>query len=285
LLQTLQTLGVAPIGGRAFEVTFQTDAPQSAKPAFEWPTVSCLLVTNGARRTMACAIECYQRQTYEPRELVIVTHPDGLEAVNAAVASSGAENVAVHCVGRELTLGDCRNLSIARSTGQVVMQWDDDDLYDPMRVNAAVSLLRSVDATAAMLRRVLVWWPDRRLAAISKSRLWEGSIAVWRDHAPIYPGLARGEDTTAVECVSTTRAVASYEAALLYVYIIHDGNTWDLAHFEEVIAESEQVIEGDDYEALVRLIAQRVPAERYLAEMARDRSDPLRRAAKAPADG
>jgi glycosyltransferase involved in cell wall biosynthesis len=246
--------------------------------------VSCLLVTNGARRTLACAIECYARQTYALRELVIVTHPDGLADVNAAVAASGAANVAVHCVGRELTLGDCRNLSIARAAGQVVMQWDDDDLYDPLRITAAVSLLKGTQAAAAMLRRVLVWWPDRRLAAISMSRLWEGSIAVWRDHAPVYPSLPRGEDTIAVECVSTTRAVASYEAALLYVYIIHAGNTWDLPHFEQIIAQAEQVIEGDDYEALTRQIARRMPLERYLAQMARDRSDPLRARATTDAD-
>jgi hypothetical protein len=223
------------------------------------------MVTTGARRTVAQAIECYRRQAYGARELVIVTHPDGLKAVTELVGASGATGVSVHCIGREMLLGDCRNLAVARAKGEIVMQWDDDDLYDPARISVAVALLTQSPAIAALLARVLFWWPARRLAAISERRFWEGSLAVWREHAPFYPSLAQGEDTVAVDFLAKTRPIATYDAPLLYVYAFHGSNTWDAPHFEEIVQRSERLIEGADYEELIALLAERMPLRDYEA--------------------
>jgi glycosyltransferase involved in cell wall biosynthesis len=230
--------------------------------------VSCLMATTGERETIGHALECYRRQVYPNRELVIVTHPEGLQNVTEIVRRSGAANVVVHSVGREMTLGDCRNLSIARSRGDIVMQWDDDDLYDPLRISVAVQLLAQSDASAVLLSRVVLWWPQRELAAISERRCWEGSVAVWREHAPVYPSLARGEDTFAMECLAGTRTVALYDLPLLYVYTVHARNTWDTRHFEETFERAERVFRGKQYRALVGLLSKRAPMLEYQADLA-----------------
>jgi glycosyltransferase involved in cell wall biosynthesis len=235
--------------------------------AADAPMVSCLMVTTGERPSIQHAIECYSRQTYANRELVVVTHPDGLETTAAFVAASGAPNVSVHCVGREMTLGDCRNLAIARAAGRIVMQWDDDDLSDPLRVAVAVSVLIQSAAVAVVLCRVLIWWPQRRLAAISERRIWEGSIAVWREHAPAYPSLARAEDTPALAFLVNTRRVATYDCPLLYVYTAHAANTWGQTHFEQLFQRAECVIDGAAYVELLALLAQRTPVVGYQADL------------------
>jgi glycosyltransferase involved in cell wall biosynthesis len=277
LIERLAAHRVFPVEDRALNVSFETQAPDGplrpgergvkGGPAEAEPKVSCLLVTTGTRAVLACAMACYAAQTWPNRELVVVTDADGQAGVARAIAASGAEDVRVHVVGREMTLGDCRNVATARAAGQIVMQWDDDDLSDPLRISAAVALLRGSDAAAAFLERVVVWQPARRRAAISQRRLWEGSIAVWRDHAPVYPSLARGEDTPAVEQLSTTRAIATYEGALLYVYIIHSQNTWDAAHFDDIFRDAEDVFVGADYAALIEQLAGRIPVRRYLAAL------------------
>jgi hypothetical protein len=45
------------------------------------PLVSCLMVTRGDRRTLSHALECYRRQLYANRELVVVTDLPRIDAV------------------------------------------------------------------------------------------------------------------------------------------------------------------------------------------------------------
>ena len=277
LIETLGAVGVTPITEGVLSVNSQAFAPGEysplsgdalgfVKPAN--PMVTCMMVTTGQRAVTRHALQSYRRQAYENRELVIVTHPDGLGAVRDFLAAAGdLPSVSIHCVGREMTLGDCRNLAIARSRGDILMQWDDDDLYDPLRISVAVMMLAQSPAVAATLSRVLVWWPQRRLAAISERRFWEGSIAVWRPHAPPYPSLARGEDTSAVENLAATRAIATYDWPLLYIYTFHAQNTWDAEHFEQLVARSERLIQGVDYDELLKLLATRVPVLEYQADL------------------
>ena len=279
LIETLRAAAVSPIvegvltvGSRTFQAgeyyPLTGQAGGFVKPTN--PMVSCLMTTNGRRAITRHALESYRRQTYENRELVIVTHPEGLRAVQDLVAAADAPRVSIHCVGREMTLGDCRNLAIARSQGDIIMQWDDDDLADPLRVRVAVMMLAQSPAIAAMLARVLMWWPQRRLAAISERRLWEGSIAVWRRHAPVYPSLPRGEDTPAVDYLALSRSVATYDWPLLYIYTVHPENTWGVEHFEMLFSRADLTIQGGDYDELMAMLAGRAPVMEYQSDLSPD---------------
>jgi hypothetical protein len=151
----------------------------------------------------------------------------------------------------------------------VLIQWDDDDLYDPLRIAISLQVLGKTGAAAAIMARWLIWWPERRLAAISGKRQWEGTMAVWRAHAPIYPGLARDEDSVAVRHLRETRKIAVWDAPLQYLYAIHGQNTWPQSHFEGLIAKSERVFEGEAYDALNRILAARMPVLEYEAFLRR----------------
>src|SRR5262249_20091427 len=147
---------------------------------------SCLMVTRGNIDLMRYSLGCYQRQTYPHRELVVVAEHEAGEKVQAFFRSEGVLNVRVFVAPPGLTLGDHRNLAAARATGAILVNWDDDDLSDPLRLAIAVRVLHETGAAAAFLSRVLIWWPQRKIAAISMSRAWEGSIAVRRTNMPIY---------------------------------------------------------------------------------------------------
>lgn len=231
------------------------------------PLVSCLMVTRGDRWTIRYALESYRRQTYPDRELVIVVDTTNLEAVSALVAASGADRVSLFGVDPDLTLGDCRNMSIARAQGDVLVQWDDDDLYDPARIDILLSVLMKASTPAAALSRWLVWWPDRDLAAISSRRIWEGSMAVWRSQAPVYPRMVRGEDTFAADCIASLSTIAAVDAPLSYVYVINGGNVFDVEHFEKIIRHADYVARGDDYYDLIALLSLRMPIVEYRTAM------------------
>jgi glycosyltransferase involved in cell wall biosynthesis len=228
------------------------------------PLVSCLMVTRGDVRLLRYSIGCYARQTYAARELVIVTDDEAaIAGIEAVVAKTGAKAVSIHLVGCKLPLGDLRNISIARSTGDIVMQWDDDDLYDPARIETTVAVMAQSQAGAAVLSRWLMWWPARGLAGLSQRYWWEGSLAVRRQHAPVYPSLSRGEDSLALKSLADTTSVAVIEAPFLYLYVITGQNTWDVPHFETMFALGDCQFVGDEFDVFNSWVADRMPIEAY----------------------
>jgi hypothetical protein len=267
LADTLARHAVKPTTDR-FSLNYALYGPdgRSANPPGRLksnPLASCLMVTSGERQSIRTALECYARQLYAARELVIVTYLDRVSRVRALVEAAGVRDARVHGVGRDLSLGEMRNVSVARSRGDVLVPWDDDDLYDQARLTVAVALLTGSTGVAAFLWRVLIWWPDREIAAISESRLWEATMAVWREHAPVYPSLNRLEDTAAMEFLASTRPVVSCDSPLLYVYVAHGANTCEAEHFETHLARSPCVLRGADYAELIRMLSQRMPIEAY----------------------
>src|ERR1700712_2567645 len=93
----------------------------------EGPSVSCLMVSRGDAAPAAVAIECYRRQGYANRELVIVTAAKD-SGVGRLVAGIGDPTIRYFEV-EDRTLGELRNFSVAKSAGQFVCHWDDDDVY------------------------------------------------------------------------------------------------------------------------------------------------------------
>ena len=233
------------------------------------------MVTRGNIELMRYSLACYRRQSYANRELVVVTEPESGEKVRAFITSQNDLNVAIFEAPSGLTLGDHRNLAAARARGAILATWDDDDLSDPIRLEVAVRVLRETGAAAMFISRLLVWWPRRKVAAISQRRFWEQSIAAWRNQMPIYAALSRREDSAVITPFSSTHFVATVDCPFLYVYTITDQNTWGIAHFEEIISHAECVFEGDQFDELNELLSDRLPLLKY--------SELLQQADKIPA--
>jgi hypothetical protein len=94
------------------------------------PMVSVIFATR-REEWLAHGLAQVERQTYEPRELVVCLHgddfaPDVEERIGAA--ASGA--VKVVRVDSELTLGDALNAGVEASEGELVTKMDDDDYYN-----------------------------------------------------------------------------------------------------------------------------------------------------------
>lgn len=270
LIERLQSIGVAPCSNdRAADYRVR---PAGAlkyagvePPASERPLVSCLMVTRGNLELMRHSVECYARQSWAERELVVVTDADRTQAVGDLLRAFKLKRAQVVGLGAGMTLGDLRNIAIARARGEILIQWDDDDLSDPDRIAVAVGVLQREAVGAVFLDRWLLWWPSRQLAAIAFPRACEGSVAMWRRGARVYPALARGEDTLALNYLD--EPVGLINAPLQYVYTITGENTWDEAHFEAQVAAAEHRFEGDDYRALIALLAQRLPIVAYEADL------------------
>jgi hypothetical protein len=203
-------------------------------PAQDGPLVSCLMVTRGNPDFVAAAMRSFQRQSYPNTELVIVaqTMPDHLRQL-------AADDPRIRLVeaGANLSLGALRNLSVASARGEIVCQWDDDDLYGTDRVARGVGVLLQTRAAAVFLRQFLLWAPAARKLRLARSRVWEGSMLAFRAALPPYPDLPRHEDRKLVKAMNGLR-IAVLDDPLSYVYCIHGANTFQSAHMQSLLASA-----------------------------------------------
>jgi hypothetical protein len=103
-------------------------AAQIALPAP--PMVSVIFATR-REEWLAHGLAQIERQTYEPRELVVCLHGDEFAPdVEQRVRAAASGTVKVVRVDSELTLGDALNAGVEASEGELVTKMDDDDYYN-----------------------------------------------------------------------------------------------------------------------------------------------------------
>lgn len=245
------------------------------------PTVSCLMVTKDRSATARRAIRCFLTQTYPNLELVVVE--DGTDdALAQHIRDLGDPRIRHHRLPPEgRTLGELRNEAVDRATGPYVCQWDDDDLYDPERVETQMAAILALGAEACFLARERLWWPTRRKLAVSCARVWEGSMVCAKDRLPRYPAQRRGEDTPVAEGVVRTCRVVSIDAPELYTYVCHGNNTFNESHFAEHFAVATEIwAEPGVYAERLLAMATRLPIEP--GEIAHAETGPAARTSERP---
>ncbi len=235
------------------------------------PLISCLMVTRGRRALLEFAIDGFARQTYPNRELVIVCDSPALpqdDPLERAIRAAGCPNIRlirVDAAGREggATLGELRNIAVDHAAGRYVCQWDDDDLYDPCRLQMQQRVLAAAGAQACLLGRWMIWWPAEDRLAVSCERDWEGSLLCEKAVMPRYPALRRGEDTPVVEQLRRSARVVRMDLPRLYTYVVHGANTFGAAHFEDHWKATAARFGGDRCRALLEEMGKRLPVEAY----------------------
>ncbi|AYJ85957.1 glycosyltransferase [Sphingomonas paeninsulae] len=221
------------------------------------PLVSCLMVSRGDASPAAAAIECYRRQSYANRELVIVTAKRD-SAVGALVAELNDPTIRCHEV-EDRVLGELRNFSVAQASGDFVCHWDDDDLYHQDRLALQMAAIAATGAKACFLSRLLLWWPERELLRVSYGRTWEGSMVADRSVVPVFPALAREEDFYVVAKMAALHALVQIDYPMGYCYTVHDRNVNDEEHFERVFSRSSAIDDCATYTQALSLIGASLP--------------------------
>ncbi len=217
------------------------------------PLVSCLMVTLAvpSRFAFACAaIDAFRRQTYHRRELVLVINggsAGGVEALADHVAALGDDAIRVARLDGQPTLGAARNFSRAHAAGDVVCQWDDDDLHHPERLERQVGVLLDGGLQALLLADVLQYFPASRQIYWTN---WQatppgghpGTLMAWADAMVDYPASGDasrlGEDLHVALALRARGGLGFLGAlATLFVYVSHGGNSWHTEHHHRLAAQ------------------------------------------------
>ncbi len=217
-----------------------------------YPLVSCLMVTRERFALARRAVECFRKQTYPNKELIIVNDDprDGLEQWVNSLRDPQIQYLALADEGK--SLGELRKLSLQSARGEYVSQWDDDDLSHPERLMMQTSAMFAVRADAAFLHQQILWRPDRRRLGVSAHGLLENTMIARKDHVGEYRALKKGEDTPLCRDLIKETDVVLCDAPDLYVYVFHGGNAWDEEHFEKIWRDCRIQYKGSDYDRVLK---------------------------------
>jgi hypothetical protein len=199
------------------------------------PLVSCIMPTGGRPEFAVRAVEYFRRQDWPRRELIVVD--DGTPGLRQLVA--GDARIKYVRPSERLTTGVKRNLACHQATGELVVQWDDDDWHGPARIRRQVEPLLANEADITGMTEFLVW-------ELGTGRLWQVSAKAARRHLfermmcgtlvfrrglfdrlARYPNMSLGEDVGFVKSARLIGArILPTKGGRDFVYIRHSANTW-----------------------------------------------------------
>ena len=242
----------------------ETDAPITP----EKPLISCLMVSRGRLTPARFAIECFRRQTWPNRELVIVcADPDS--ELPGYLATLGDPAIRF-LPAPPVEIGALRNISVEAARGMLLCNWDDDDLCHPQRLEYQYAQLVANRAAAHFFSRLLMWWPDERRLAVSSRRLWEVTMLCRRFALGSYPATGNREDTRAVKAMRERGNRVTYtDQPFWYCYIIHGNNSTGLRRLTKLFAKATETFGSDEYASRLDQFSISFPIQAYREALAR----------------
>jgi glycosyltransferase involved in cell wall biosynthesis len=183
------------------------------------------------------AISHYCSQSWSEKELIIV--PDVREKnwkwIAPYIKSLGRNDIRLDGNLEPLSLGSLRNRSIDLAEGEVICQWDDDDLYHPSRLEIQLNHMLANNAQASLFTDELQYFED-----IDEWHWvnWVGNddvpntLMCMRSIMPRYePELPQGEDRQVQYEIQRKYKTARLTGqGYLYTYVYHGKNFFNRDH-------------------------------------------------------
>lgn len=214
-------------------------------PATTTPLVSCLCVTREKPVFLKRAIQCFLSQSYPNKELLIVYEDDD-PATRRAAKSISHDSIRTLEVPSfpKMTLGELRNLSIKACTGDYFCQWDDDDWYHNMRIEAQMDALLRSHKRASVLAYWLIYDTINNDAFLSIPNPWPGTVLCHKQfflEGLQYESRSKSEDTAYLIELMRLKCIVPVVMPSLYIYSYHARNTWGMQHFVKMFANSQRM--------------------------------------------
>ena len=212
--------------------------------------ISCLMVTMAVPerfRRFTRSVLNYCEQTYPNRELVIVPDPrfpGGIPRLESFLRKLGRSDIRLAPYSRRgrINLGRLRNFSVRQAEGELMCQWDDDDLHHPDRLLYQSRVLSNKRKGAVYLVDILHFLERQRkvyMANLSSSpcTCHPATGLYFKKDFPGFPERGRAsmmaEDANLLSRLSRTQEVFGLRGCpYLYTYVNHGKN---LSSLSEVI--------------------------------------------------
>lgn len=204
------------------------------------PLVSCIVPTANRPAYLEQSISYFLEQNYSNKEMIIVYN------TNADLPSNIPTDKNIYLVKTsQKNIGDKRNIACAKSHGQIIVHWDDDDLYDANRISYQTAPILAGECDITGLTNVgffglndWSFWKHQLTHELLIEDVMGGSLTfskrVWEEAGP-YPSISLGEDSTfLLQALQKKARLKKLDGKNLYVYLRHHSNTWRFNLGEEM---------------------------------------------------
>lgn len=213
------------------------------------PLITCVCVTKNRTELLKKAIKCYLNQSYPNKNLVILSQGSLIsnQDIKSFVVSLQRNDITFVSAPESLSLGAMRNASVELATGEIICQWDDDDLYHPDRLLTQYKTLtndnRNIASVYSSFLKLFshtskLYWCDWYGEPKFTHKFLCGSVMFHKKafhmYRQFYPENGHQskveEDLHVLEKLNYKGGIAAVTAAHQYIYIFHGSNTYDINH-------------------------------------------------------
>jgi len=121
---------------------------------YEYPLISCFSTVFGRVKCLEEAIQCFLDQDYPgPKELVIVN-----DLPEQTLHCDHPEIKIYNMKKRFPTLGEKCNYNVEKTVGEILVVWDDDDIYLPNYISELNKLLLNHNGNGLMYPQNILQW-------------------------------------------------------------------------------------------------------------------------------
>lgn len=187
------------------------------------------------------SIDSFKMQTYKNKELIIVYSHSNHNAVYEMLDYTNDIECVFYNIRDDISLGEARNISILISEGDIICQWDDDDISHKERLSFQYDWNTKNNANASILSAQYHLFenetPNRLFLENRKQTNnvihngWCGTIMANKNIMKnIYPQMKIEEDFHGLSKINDLKVITYNTPYYHYIYSYHGDNTWDLQH-------------------------------------------------------
>ncbi len=127
--------------------------------------ISCLLFVQNSFELVIKSVQCFINQTFPHKELFVFARENWFK-VKKHIDELGRDDIFVPRIDPRLNKGEVKNLGCELATGNIICNWEDDDLYNNKRLTTQFHFLYLKKADAVVFTDHLRYFP------IEKSIYW-----------------------------------------------------------------------------------------------------------------
>lgn len=219
------------------------------------PVVSCVMVTCGRPDLVKKSIACYLSQTYPNKQLVVASqgNEENNQKINSFIKNLRRNDIIFQDAPKNLSLGSLRNLSIELATGDLICQWDDDDLSHPNRIVSQYRMLTSDDRNVASMYSEFLkyyrttgdlYWCDWSGEKLPQGKYICNTLMFYKKlfgrvfYPEVGPQCQFEEDLNLLIQLLSIGSVSMVKNGKEFVYVYHGKNVYDISHHNHTLNTS-----------------------------------------------
>jgi glycosyltransferase involved in cell wall biosynthesis len=243
--------------------------------------ISCVCITKSGRTSfLKKSIGYFQSQTYPNTELIIVSQATQEEnkQIEQFILDSKVK-IKLYIVDEQMDIGTMRHTSVLLSQGEIVCQWDDDDVFGKNRLsNQYIKLLSDTNNVGSAYCSLLYYFKNDRKIFLSNwsknetidRKFHQGTIMFYKDaydervyYNPVQAG--NSEDWAFAKKIVLEGNIGLINQFGDFVYVYHGSNTMELGHHKTAIdwnlkGDEETLIQNkDNIEDILNLLKEDFP--------------------------